>query len=224
MANLIIKSSADDLVLKGSGGNSAITVAAAGTTTFAQNATLSGTANNLGTSTAGTLSSGLTFPAGHVIQTVSDSYWSGESDSLLSASTLTRVETGSNVYNWKGTINNVAASSWVKIDMSFGIHVSESSAADMGAAFGIFRNEDGEIYSDIAGNAHRGWYLHTVTNGSNTLDHYSTVSLHMVDKSAATGTNIYYLSYAVHGGSAVTINSSSTSGVPYICTLQEIQQ
>ena len=31
MANLIIKSSADDLVLKGSGGNSAITVAAAGT-------------------------------------------------------------------------------------------------------------------------------------------------------------------------------------------------
>ena len=58
MANLIIKSSADDLVLKGSGGNSAITVAAAGTTTFAQNATLSGTANNLGTVTAGTLGAG----------------------------------------------------------------------------------------------------------------------------------------------------------------------
>ena len=59
MANLIIKSSADDLVLKGSGqtgSNAAITVAAAGTTTFAENATLSGVANNLGTVTSGNLS------------------------------------------------------------------------------------------------------------------------------------------------------------------------
>ena len=48
MANLIIKSSADDLVLKGSGGNSAITVGSTG------NTTLAGTANNLGTVTAGT--------------------------------------------------------------------------------------------------------------------------------------------------------------------------
>ena len=70
MANLIIKSSADDLVLKGSGGNSAITVAAAGTTTFAENATLSGTGNSiasLGSVTTGTLSSGVTFPAGHIL-------------------------------------------------------------------------------------------------------------------------------------------------------------
>ena len=59
MANLIIKSSADNLVLKGSGGTSAITVEAAGTTTFAENATLSGTANNLGTVTAGTIATGV---------------------------------------------------------------------------------------------------------------------------------------------------------------------
>ena len=72
MANLIIKSSADDLVLKGSGqtgSDVAVTVGATGTTTFAENATLSGTANNLGTSTAGTFTSGVTFPAGHVLQT-----------------------------------------------------------------------------------------------------------------------------------------------------------
>ena len=60
MANLIIKSSADDLVLKGSGGSSAITVGSTGTTTFAENATLSGTANVYGQGT---------FPAGHIIQT-----------------------------------------------------------------------------------------------------------------------------------------------------------
>ena len=68
MANLIIKSSADDLVLKGSGGNSAITVGTDGATTFAQNATLSGTANNLGTVTAGNISnSAIAYPAGHVV-------------------------------------------------------------------------------------------------------------------------------------------------------------
>ena len=64
MANLIIKSSADDLVLKGSGGNSAITVGSTG------NTTLAGTANNLGTVTAGTIGTGVTFPSGHILNTV----------------------------------------------------------------------------------------------------------------------------------------------------------
>jgi len=67
MANLIIKSSADNLVLKGSGqtgSDTAITVGATGTTTFAENATLSGTANNFGTVTAGTIASGVTGGAG----------------------------------------------------------------------------------------------------------------------------------------------------------------
>ena len=64
MANLIIKSSADNLVLQGSDASPAITVGATGTTTFAENATLSGTANALGTVTAGTLGSAVVFPAG----------------------------------------------------------------------------------------------------------------------------------------------------------------
>ena len=61
MANLIIKSSADNLVLQGSDASPAITVGATGTTTFAENATFSGTANVYGQGS---------FPAGHVIQTV----------------------------------------------------------------------------------------------------------------------------------------------------------
>ena len=60
MANLIIKSSADNLILQGSDASPAITVGATGTTTFAENATFSGTANVYGQGT---------FPAGHVIQT-----------------------------------------------------------------------------------------------------------------------------------------------------------
>jgi hypothetical protein len=55
MANLIIKSSADNLVLQGSDASPAITVGATGTTTFAENATLSGTANNLGTVGSGNI-------------------------------------------------------------------------------------------------------------------------------------------------------------------------
>jgi len=76
MANLIIKSSADNLVLQGSDASPAITVGATGTTTFAENATLSGTANNLGTVTAGSIAGGsitsaTAFPAGHVLQVLS---------------------------------------------------------------------------------------------------------------------------------------------------------
>ena len=74
MVNLIIKSSADNLVLQGSDASPAITVGATGTTTFAENATLSGTANNIGTVTAGSIAGGTitnatTFPAGHVVRT-----------------------------------------------------------------------------------------------------------------------------------------------------------
>ena len=63
MANLIIKSSADNLVLQGSDASPAITVGTDGTTTFAENATMSGvTTLANATITAGT------FPAGHVIK------------------------------------------------------------------------------------------------------------------------------------------------------------
>jgi hypothetical protein len=58
MANLIIKSSADDLVLQGSDASPAITVGATGTTTFAENATMSGvTTLANATITAGTFPS-----------------------------------------------------------------------------------------------------------------------------------------------------------------------
>ena len=58
MANLIIKpTSGGSLILQDEGGSAAISVAAAGTTTFAENTTLSGTANNIGTVTTATFGS-----------------------------------------------------------------------------------------------------------------------------------------------------------------------
>ena len=59
MANLIIKpTSGGSLILQDEGGSAALTVATAGTTTFAESVTLSGTTNNLGTVTAGTITGG----------------------------------------------------------------------------------------------------------------------------------------------------------------------
>ena len=70
MANLIIKSSADNLVLQGSDASPAITVGATGTTTFAENTTLSGTANAIGTVATGNISNtAIVYPAGHILQT-----------------------------------------------------------------------------------------------------------------------------------------------------------
>jgi len=71
MADLIIKSSpSNNLVIQGGDNSPAITVGNTGTTTFAENATLSGTANNLGTITAGTIGSSVAFPSKHILQTV----------------------------------------------------------------------------------------------------------------------------------------------------------
>ena len=68
MANLILKaSSGNSLVVQGGDASPAITVGNTGTTTFAENATLSGTANNLGTVTAGTIGPNVVFPSGHVV-------------------------------------------------------------------------------------------------------------------------------------------------------------
>ena len=92
MADLIIKpSSGNNLVVQGGDSSPAITVANTGTTTFAENATFSGTANNLGTATAGTLSSGVTFPAGHVIQV---KYNSATQQTVTTTSTSWQYHTG----------------------------------------------------------------------------------------------------------------------------------
>ena len=68
MADLKIKATSGNLVLADDGGDAAITVASNGTTTFAENATLSGTGNqitSLGTVTSGTLGSAVVFNDAH---------------------------------------------------------------------------------------------------------------------------------------------------------------
>ena len=151
MANLIIKSSADDLVLKGSGGSSAITVGATGTTTFAENATLSGTANNLGTVTAGTLShgttlqgwadasnDGVTFPVGHVIQTVPKNFYGGST--TVSGTTWTPTY-------YVFAITPQRNNSKILVNFSVGLTATVSASySDGGGAVALFRDIGGAGY------------------------------------------------------------------------------
>ena len=99
MANLIIKpTSGGSLILQDEGGTAAHTIDASG------NHTLSGSTNNLGTVTAGTLSSAITFPAGHIIK----------GDVLYSNQDLTSIYTSSTSFTNTGiggSITTVKASS-----------------------------------------------------------------------------------------------------------------
>ena len=96
MANLIIKSSADNLVLQGSDASPAITVGATGTTTFAENATLSGTANALGTVATGNISNtAIVYPSGHVIKR--STYTQEEQTSHVGGTATSYTDTGMEV-------------------------------------------------------------------------------------------------------------------------------
>jgi hypothetical protein len=80
MGNLIIKPNTGGLLkLQDEGGTDAISISTTG------NTTLAGTANALGTVTAGTIGSGVTFPTGHVLNVLTNSV-AGNSDTFTSTS------------------------------------------------------------------------------------------------------------------------------------------
>ncbi len=166
MANLIIKSSADNLVLQGSDASPAITVGATGTTTFAENATFSGTANVYG---AGT------FPAGHVVQT----------STLNKANTSTNLGTGT--VTWTSTvvthaITPIYSNSAIILHANFVGHLSDSSG-DSGYNFRWLRSATGisDSYPDglHIGNNQTGTDAHAVyisaSPASNSRQHHMTL-------------------------------------------------
>ena len=171
---------------------------------------------------SGSNSSRTNFPVGAVKQVASHEYHGGNSDALTGTATLTRVESGSNSYYWAHVIYDVLATNWVGVHMTFSWYLQESSAADVGAAFGIARADGTEIYHPTGGNAHVGLYFYDV-DSSNQKQMYMTQNHHFIDKSPLAGTNFYYLTYAVHGQSNLTVQSDSTLN-PFVCTLTEIQQ
>jgi len=194
MANLIIKSSADNLVLQGSDASPAITVGATGTTTFAENASFT-------TGNIGTLTSSTTFPAGHVIQTTSASI-TGEGTSITSTSYSRRV-------SMTGQITNVVSGNKVLIRMNCNIETTSNDAAD-GAAVCIYR--ESSIISSHAGG-------HQYYMGGGQHNWYSDAVLEFMDTSPAVGTNNYYIGLRAYSSAAIRIDTSQKFNI----ILQEIQ-
>ena len=176
---------------------------------------------SLGTVTAGNLSNtAIVYPTGHVIQTTSNQYSAGDSDTM-SSTTLTIVEVGSDVRHWYGEIENVLASSSVLISCQFQYVISTTSV-DPGAGFGFFRLNGGtttQIYPTTSEDTKTSyaWYFVARGTASSGLFYFGVPHLTFLDTSPGTGTNRYDLGMARNNG---TVQIST--GVPFHMVLQEI--
>ena len=152
-----------------------------------------------------------TFPAGHVVQTVFNTYNAQNSD-VTNSSTFARVSKDS-VYHWKGEIDNVGDSNHVLIHMTFGFSLSKT-ATNVGAGFGVFRDTTAIFTpSSIS------WYWQT--SSSTLIERYKQASITWMDTSPGTGTNEYYLGFRNSNSSALYVRSDS-GHIPFVCTLMEI--
>ena len=197
MANMIIKPAADgNLLIQDRAGGAVLS-------TGATNATL-------GTITGGTLQSGVTFPAGHIIQTVNNSYGAKDSTSA-STTTFSKVVDSSGNANWNATITNVTAGNDILVHCIFNGYVT-NNAANAGGSWGIFRGSTAVYH-------HAGGY-----NDWDLLNHYwySMVNLQFMDVNPGAGSHTYYLGQRKYGGTT-TMNVNSLQ-IPFNMTLQEVQR
>ena len=209
MANLIIKSSADNLVLQGSDASPAITVGATGTTTFAENVTLSGTANNLGTVATGNISNtSIVYPAGHIVQTVV------HQNSLTATQSGTSFATGTKVT--MGTITPQYANS----DILITGHASVN--ADANAAY---------VFADIYKNASDFTETANLSGHSYGLIHMNdaciwvTCPIHWLDTCSENSTSEKTYGFSVRANSSggnVTVGWGANGG--NVMILQEIKR
>lgn len=158
----------------------------------------------------GTIGSGVTFPAGHIIQTVSFTSTSG--------SNTTNSQTLQRDTSFSGTINNVLANSYVLILTSYEAFLGSHGGAfqqQLSHSFGIFRDT-----TNIFESATDVFYSNPVTGGS--IYGQMPIFFHYLDTSPATGTNVYYNGIRSHTSSYyTTIRGSAT---PRFITLFEIAQ
>ena len=213
MANLIIKSSADDLVLQGSDASPAITVGTTGTTTFAENATFSGTANNLGTVTAMTLptaSATAVYPAGHVVQTTARVGGAG-------SDTVTSSPTNGTWYATvvAGSITPIYSNSSIIVNAKWVTRITENTG-DNGYGFRFYKSatgitdgyRDGVANWDGVGSVHSAYYR-------DPLQHTTYVDAYNIswidDTSEVAGTAVTYTLYH----STYNVDTAIASGGTY---------
>ncbi len=198
---MIIKPAADgNLLIQDRAGGAVLSTAASGATIA--NATLT-------TPTIASMAN-CTFPAGHIIQTVNNSYSAANSTSASTA-TFSKVVDSSGNANWNATITNVTAGNDILVHCIFNGYVT-NNGANQGGAWGIIRGST-NVYH------HTGGY-----NDWDELDHYwySMVNLQFMDVNPGAGSHTYYLGQRKYGGST-TMNVNSVN-IPFNMTLQEVQR
>jgi len=184
MANLIIKSSADNLVLQGSDASPAITVGATGTLTFAENVTMSGTANVYG---AGT------FPAGHIIQ-------------VLQSVKADKINTTSNTATATGlsqAITPSATSSKILITVAIG-SVSHGTANER-----IYFKIDGTVSTSV-GDAATGHECAACSSPHRASYDQESLVINFLDSPSTTSAKTYALHWWTNTGTAY-LNSAGTT-------------
>jgi len=193
MANLIIKSSADNLVLQGSDASPAITVGATGTTTFAENATMSGvTTLANATITAGT------FPAGHVLQVLSTT----KTDTFSHATTTVTTITGLTVAITPSSTSN-------KILIMGGVNFGKVND-NSGYPLKLFKDSTEIGIGGAAGTRPLGMADLNMPAYSGDFMEHRYVSF--LDSPNTTSAITYSFRIVSRDSTAITINSPSTDG------------
>lgn len=161
-----------------------------------------------------TLNSGVVFPAGHIIQTTHNSYFSGYSATTTSATTA-KVSDGSGNYYWKGTISNLKSGNDVLINFNF-VASADISSEFGGGSFALYR-DDTIIYegtSDLNITIYAG--------GASRVINYQTINIHYLDESPSATSHTYFLGYSAYNSTGVLVRSQS-GFAPFIAVVQEIQ-
>ena len=208
MANLIIKpTSGGSLVLQDEGGDAALTVGTTGSTTLA------GTANNLGTSTAGTLSSGVTFPTGHVLNTYFLQDASGTSYDLNEAYSNNSI-TNNTHYDTGMYFKLTPASSTNKFIIQFQMVVTfHNTSSDGGYSLilGVTPTGGSETKpitcqdrTSLSGNEHGGFYE---ASNYHSGAHVNSISRNWFYTCSSSAEHLFKLYFAGYSANEVALNN-----------------
>lgn len=163
-----------------------------------------------GTISNATLDSSVTFPAGHIIQTVN--YTSTSGSSTTNSQTLQRDT------SFSGTINNVLANSYVLILTSYEAFVGSrpgTNQQQLNHGYGLFRDA-----TNIFESATDVFYNNPATGGY--VYGQMPIVFFFLDTSPGTGTNVYYNGIRSHTSNYYT--SIRGGATPRFITLFEISQ
>jgi len=221
MANLIIKpSSGGSLKLQEDGGTDALTIDSSG------NTTLAGTANNLGTVTAGNLSNAnIVYPSGHILQVQTAHVYAQQSIVNTSADIVSK------------TFNRIKGTSKFILNSTCSVGMKTSQAnqdqADPGLQWRI-NSTDYDSLGGVRGND--GWYYSTVPawymEGANYEGTYDIFQYSMTEliSSYSSGSDGDSITFTVRGQSTGSLGfyvnqplaGSVTQGSASYITIMEV--